>query len=170
MAVCASFGLLGFLNLSKDGETVFNWLLNITAVAGFITWSLINICHLRFMKVLAANGKPRSELPYIAPFQPYLSWFGLFFNVLILITSGFTVFMDWNTSNFFASYISVILFVALYVGHKLVYRTKAGERCGHGSLSGAPRPLGSWIALGGLACTLFVVRRFIFFAGSLRVS
>ncbi|OAQ84930.1 arginine permease [Purpureocillium lilacinum] len=124
VAVCASFGLLGFLNLSKNGETVFNWLLNITAVAGFITWSLINICHLRFQSVMRAKGQSRSELPYRAPFQPYLSWFGLFFNVLILLTSGFTVFMDWDTSNFFASYISVIIFVVLYVGHKLVFRTK----------------------------------------------
>ncbi|POR32803.1 Arginine permease [Tolypocladium paradoxum] len=124
VVVCASFGLLGFLNLSKNGETVFNWLLNITAVAGFITWALINVCHLRFMKVLQAKGQSRSELPYVAPLQPYLSWFGLFFNVLILITSGFTVFMDWDTSSFFASYVSIMLFVVLYVGHKLVFRTK----------------------------------------------
>ncbi|ODA76924.1 hypothetical protein RJ55_07440 [Drechmeria coniospora] len=124
VAACASFGLLAFLNVSKDGETVFNWLLNITAVAGFITWSLINVCHLRFMSVLRHKAIPRASLPYRAPFQPYLSWFGLFFNVLILMTSGFTVFMDWDTSNFFAAYISLFLFVFLFIGHKLFYRTK----------------------------------------------
>lgn len=121
---CCLFGFLGFLNLSKNGETVFKWLLAITSVAGFITWSLINYCHIRFMKALKAQGIDRSTLPYIAPFQPYLSWFGLFFNVLIIITSGFTVFMKWNTSDFFAAYVSVLIFIVFYVGHKLVFRTK----------------------------------------------
>lgn len=124
VAVCASFGLLGFLNLSKDGETVFNWLLSITAVAGFIVWALINLCHLRFMKTLAAKGISRNELPYRAPMQPFLSWFGLFFNVLILLTSGFTVFMRWSVSEFFTSYITIFIFVFLFVGHKVIYRTK----------------------------------------------
>lgn len=124
VAVCAAVGFLAFLNLSKSGTVVFDWLLNIVAVAGFISWSLINVCHLRFMRALKFKGIARSALPYAAPFQPYLSWFGLFFNVLIVITSGFTVFMEWSTSDFFASYISVILFVVLFVVHKVVFRTK----------------------------------------------
>ncbi|KAJ4158372.1 uncharacterized protein LMH87_008901 [Akanthomyces muscarius] len=124
VAFCCLFGFLGFLNLSQNGATVFKWLLNITSVAGFITWSLINVCHIRFMKALKAQGIDRSTLPYVAPLQPYLSWFGLFFNVLIIITSGFTVFMKWNTSDFFAAYVSVLIFVVFYVVHKLVYRTK----------------------------------------------
>ena len=124
VAFCSLFGFLAFLNLSKNGSVVFNWLLNITAIAGFITWALINICHIRFMKALAYNGVDRKSLPYEAPLQPYLSWFGMFFNILILLTSGFTVFIEWNTSDFFAAYVSVILFVVLFIGHKFVYRTK----------------------------------------------
>ncbi|OAQ69947.1 arginine permease [Pochonia chlamydosporia 170] len=124
VAFCSLLGLLAFLNLSQSGATVFNWLLNITAVAGFIVWALINVCHLRFMKVLSLRGQPRSSLPYVAPFQPYLSWFGLFFNILILLTSGFTVFIEWNTSDFFVSYVSILLFIVLYIGHKVVFRTK----------------------------------------------
>ncbi|PTB75645.1 hypothetical protein M440DRAFT_1422771, partial [Trichoderma longibrachiatum ATCC 18648] len=83
-----------------------------------------HLCHIRFMRVLKYQNIPRDELPYKAPFQPYLSWFGFFFNVLILLTNGFTVFIDWDTSTFFACYVSVMLFIVLYVGHKLVYRTK----------------------------------------------
>ncbi|TWU75738.1 hypothetical protein ED733_000810 [Metarhizium rileyi] len=127
VAFCSLLGLLAFLNLSESGETVFTWLLNITAVAGFIMWALINLCHLRFMKVLKSRGQPRSSLPYVAPFQPYLSWFGLFFNLLILFTSGFTVFIKWNTSEFFVNYVSILLFLVLYVGHKIVFRTKIAK-------------------------------------------
>lgn len=118
----ASLGLLGFLNLSDDGTEAFNWFLDITAVAGLICWGSINLCHIRFQKVLKYQGIERSTLPYIAPFQPYLSYYGLFFIVLIVITQGFTAFLPWDTLSFFTAYISVILFVALYVGYWIVLR------------------------------------------------
>ncbi|KAL7629633.1 lysine permease [Parahypoxylon ruwenzoriense] len=124
VAVTSAIGLLAFLNLSENGGEVFGWLLNITAIAGFITWSCISVCHLRFMKALNFRGISRRELPYAAPLQPYLTWFGLFFCVLILLTNGFTVFMEWSTSDFFAAYVSLILFVVLFVGHKLVFWRK----------------------------------------------
>lgn len=124
VAVCSAVGWLAFLNLSSGGTVVFDWLLNIISIGGFICWALINVCHLRFMQVLAHRGIPRSALPYAAPLQPYLSWFGLFFTILIVLTSGFEVFILWDTSKFFAKYVSLILFVVLYVAHKLIMRTK----------------------------------------------
>ncbi|KAL3424971.1 amino acid permease [Phlyctema vagabunda] len=120
----AVFGLLGFLNLSSDAGTVFVWLQNITGVAGFINWACINGSHIAFQRALAARNIPRSTLPYTAMWEPYSAWYGLFFNVLILLTQGFTSFMPWDVSSFFAAYISVILFVVLYIGHKLVKKTK----------------------------------------------
>lgn len=119
VAVSSLWGLLAFLQLSESGSNAFNWLLNITSVAGFITWALINACHLRFQKALTFQGISRSSLPYLAPFQPWLSWYGLFFNVLIIFTNGFTVFIEWSVADFFAAYISVIVFVVLYIGHKV---------------------------------------------------
>ncbi|KAI5249461.1 amino acid permease [Aureobasidium subglaciale] len=122
VAFTAAFGLLGFMNESNSGGQVFNWLVNITGVAGFITWTCINISHIAFMKALAARGVSRDTLPYKAMWQPFFSWYGVFFNVLIILTQGFTAFMPWNTSDFFVAYISLFLFAALYGGHKLVFR------------------------------------------------
>ncbi|KAJ9149288.1 Arginine permease [Pleurostoma richardsiae] len=116
------WGLLAFLNLSSSGGKVFNWFLNIIGVAGLITWASINLSHMRFMQALRAQGIRRAALPYLAPLQPWLAYYGLFFNVLVTLTQGFTVFIDWNTTDFFVAYISLILFVVLYIGHKLVYR------------------------------------------------
>lgn len=124
VACCSLLGLLAFLNLSSGGTVVFTWLLNISATSAFITWALISVCHLRFRKILRAQHIQQGELPYLAPMFPYLAWYGLFFNSLITITSGFTAFIEWSTSDFFSAYISLILFVVLYVGHKLIYRTK----------------------------------------------
>jgi amino acid transporter len=117
-------GLLAFLNLSMSGGSVFNWLLNITSIAGFISWCCISICHLVFMRALKSRGMSRNLLAFKAPLQPWLTIYGLFFCVLILLTNGFAVFIQWNTSDFFAAYVSLILFVVLYFGHKVAFRTK----------------------------------------------
>ncbi|KAJ4307086.1 lysine permease [Collariella sp. IMI 366227] len=122
VAVTAAFGLLGFLNLSTDGGKVFNWLLNISGVAGLTTWASTCLSHLYFMRALKAQGISREELPYVSRFQPYTAYYGLFFNVLIALTQGFTAFINWNVSDFFAAYISLILFAVLWAGHKLWYR------------------------------------------------
>jgi yeast amino acid transporter len=69
----AAMGLLAYLNLSNNGGTVFNWLLNITAVAGFITWACINGCHIAFMRALKFRDIPRDSLPYKAFWQPFFA-------------------------------------------------------------------------------------------------
>lgn len=120
----AAFGLLGFLNESSNGAEVFNWFINITGVAGFISWTCIGISHLAFMRALRAQSISRDTLPYKAMWQPWFSWYGVFFNALIILTQGFTSFMPWNTSDFFISYVSLMLFAVLYVGHKLVTRSR----------------------------------------------
>lgn len=119
----AAFGLLGFLNLSADGSEAFNWFLDITSVAGLICWASISLCHIRFQKALKLQGIERSTLPYVAPFQPWLSWYGLCTLVVIVLTQGFTSFIPaWDTVSFFTAYISVIIFVALYVGYWAILR------------------------------------------------
>ncbi|OOF94433.1 hypothetical protein ASPCADRAFT_208939 [Aspergillus carbonarius ITEM 5010] len=124
VAFTAAFGLLGFMNVSNAGSTVFNWLVNIAGVAGFITWASLNGCHLAFMRALKARNISRDTLPYKAIWQPYYSWYGLFFNVLIIITQGFTSFItSFSVTDFFIAYISLILFVVLYIGHKVYFRT-----------------------------------------------
>ncbi|KAJ5653524.1 hypothetical protein N7490_000527 [Penicillium lividum] len=120
----ALFGLLGFLNVSEAGSTVFDWLLQIAGVAGFITWASLNVCHLAFQRALKARNISRDVLPYKAMWQPWYSWYGLFFNVLIILTQGFTAFLgSFQVKEFFIDYISLILFVVLYAGHKIIFRT-----------------------------------------------
>jgi len=122
VAFTASFGLLGFMNESSKAGQVFDWFLNISSVAGFIAWTCIGISHLAFMRALRARGMSRDALPYKAPFQPFYTWYGIVFNILIILTQGFPSFVPWNTTDFFIAYVSLILFVVLYAVHKLIYR------------------------------------------------
>jgi amino acid transporter len=124
VAVTSAVGLLAFMNLSDNGATVFNWFMNISSVAGFISWSSLNGCHIAFMRALKARNVSRDVLPYKAMWQPYFAWYGLFFNILIIFTQGFTSFIPtFDVSKFFVAYISLILFAVLYIGHKIVFRT-----------------------------------------------
>ncbi|GAM82393.1 hypothetical protein ANO11243_003720 [Dothideomycetidae sp. 11243] len=123
VAVTAAFGLLGFMNESANGTTVFNWFIDIAGVAGFISWTCIGVSHIAFMRALDAQGMSRDSLPYKAIAQPWFSWYGVVFNILIILTQGFKAFVPWSTTNFFIDYISLILFVLLYAVHKLVTRS-----------------------------------------------
>lgn len=76
------------------------------------------------MRALKARGQSRDTLPYKAFWQPWFSWYGITFNIIIILTQGFEAFAPWSTKTFFVDYISLILFVVLYVGHKVIFRTK----------------------------------------------
>lgn len=132
VSIASAVGLLGFINLAAAGQTVFNWFLYIIGVAGLICWGCINLCHLRFMRALMAQGMDRkTEMPYLAPGQPWLAVYGLFFICLVTLTQGFTAFLpSFDVEGFFAAYISLILFVVLYVGHKAVCWTTGWAETG----------------------------------------
>ena len=123
VAVTSVFGLLGFLNLSSDGGKVFTWFLNISGVAGLITWATTCGAYLCFSRAMRAQDVSRHELPYRSPWQPWTAWYGLVMNVLVAMTQGFTCFMPWNTADFFAAYVSLMLFVVLWAGHKVATRS-----------------------------------------------
>jgi yeast amino acid transporter len=75
------------------------------------------------MRVLKTRRISRDLLPYIAPFQPFVAYYGLFFNILVVLTQGFTAWIpSFSVENFFVAYVSLILFAVLYIGHKLAYR------------------------------------------------
>lgn len=88
VALTSAFGLLGFMNVASGGAVAFGWFINISGVAGFITWTCINISHLAFMRALAARGQSRDTLPYKAMWQPFFSWYGVVFNSIIILTQG----------------------------------------------------------------------------------
>ncbi|TID28724.1 hypothetical protein CANINC_002351 [Pichia inconspicua] len=126
-AVCttAALGLLAFLNVSNNGSTVFNWLQNIAALAGVICWCFITAAHLRFMDILKSQNISRDTLPFKANFGPVIAWITEFFLVLIVLIQGYSVFFDFNAKDFFAAYVSLMIFVVFWLGSQLtVYKNE----------------------------------------------
>lgn len=120
----ALFGALGFLACSKNGQDAFNWLIQITAVAGLFAWLGISLCHIRFMKAIQLKGLSRDELPFKAAGMPFLAYYAAFFVLLLIFVQGYGVFVSWDTKTFFINYISVMIFVFLWLGHQAIVRGK----------------------------------------------
>jgi amino acid transporter len=115
-------GSLAYM-VTADGATRgFNWLVNISTVAGLLAWLFISICHIRFMQCLKSRGIARSDLPFTAKFMPYGSYYAAILVGLIIIFQGYDVFFDFDASDFFASYISVFLMFALWIGTQIYYK------------------------------------------------
>lgn len=127
VTVTALFGAFAYLNTGGEAaEEAFNWLYNLSAITGILTWWAILLSYLRFYYGLKKQGISRDDFPYRAPLQPYLSWLGFIFFTLVTIFSGFTVFLkgNWDTSSFFATYITIPIFVGCWIGWKVVKKTK----------------------------------------------
>lgn len=60
--------------------------------------------YLRFYYGLKKQGIDRRDFPFVAPMQPYLSWYGFIFFLIVIFFSGYTVFLEgnWSTSDFFS--------------------------------------------------------------------
>lgn len=117
----AAVGALGYLLLSKGGTTVFNWLLNITAVSGLITWANISFSHIRFLQILKSRGISREDLPFKASGIPFVAYYGFIFCTILAFIQGYSVFFSFNTSDFFTYYISVILFVFTWIAAQIYF-------------------------------------------------
>lgn len=119
-----SFGLLAFLNVNNSGAKVFGWFVNISTISGFIAWIVVMITYLRFRKAMIYNGLLES-LPYRTVGQPYATYFVLVMISLLTITNGFQIFIgdNWDVSDFLAAYITLPIFLVLYLGHKIWFRT-----------------------------------------------
>lgn len=112
--------LLSYLNCSNSATTVFNWLTNIATISGFVSWVIVCITFIRFTKVIEYHGL-QDRLPYTVPGIIYGSYFCIGFGVLLTLTNGYAVFFpdNWDVSDFFTAYITVLLVLVLYFGHML---------------------------------------------------
>lgn len=114
-----------FASLFGDG-VVYTWLLNASGMCGFITWLGIAISHFRFRRAFKAQGRDVNELPYLAKWFPFGPIFAFVLCIVVILgqnMSGFTSGnIDWY--GFIVTYISIPLFLILWLGYKWIKGTK----------------------------------------------
>ncbi|KAJ3873806.1 amino acid permease/ SLC12A domain-containing protein [Lentinula edodes] len=120
------FMSLGYMTLQDSASNVFSWLQDLVSAAAIIAWMVICIIYLRFYYGCKRQGIDRSELPWAAPFQPFAAWMALLGFGLILLTSGYAIFIHgkWDIETFFSHYFNIPLIFLLYFGYKFTKGTK----------------------------------------------
>jgi Amino acid transporters len=120
--------LFAYIASFDQQETVFNWLLSISALSFIFCWMAISICHLRFRAALKYRNIPLSSLAYLSPTGIIGSWCSIIVNGLILIGQFWVALWPIggdgkpDANAFFQNYLGAVFFLVFYVGHKLYTR------------------------------------------------
>ncbi len=117
---------LCFLTTFIGEKEVFNWLLNMSGMCGFIVWLGIAISHYRFRKGYLAQGYKLDDLAYRAKFFPFAPWFAFILCTIIILGQNYQAFLggkiDWL--GILSTYISIPLFLVIWLGYKWKHNTK----------------------------------------------
>lgn len=117
---------LCFLTTFIGEQEVFNWLLNMSGMCGFIVWLGIAISHYRFRKGYLAQGYKLEDLAYKAKFFPFAPWFAFILCSIIILGQNYEALIggkiDWL--GLASTYISIPLFLAIWLGYKWKHKTK----------------------------------------------
>lgn len=126
LIVTSLIGTIAFLaSLFGDG-VVYTWLLNASGMSGFIAWLGIAISHYRFRKAYVAQGRDLRDLPYRSKLFPFGPIFAFVLCAIVILGQNYSAFMggiiDWN--GIFVSYIGLPLFIIVWLGYKIVKKSK----------------------------------------------
>jgi lysine-specific permease len=126
LIVTTIVGMLAFLTSLFGDGTVYTWLLNASGLSGFIAWLGIAISHFRFRRAFVAQGRDMNELIYKAKWYPFGPIFAFVLGVVVILGQNYQAFLgtkiDWH--GILVSYISLPIFLVLWLGYKWVKGTK----------------------------------------------
>ncbi|CAM1504160.1 Fc.00g017510.m01.CDS01 [Cosmosporella sp. VM-42] len=116
---------LAFLTCNTASAVVLNWFINLGSTAIMIAYILMMVANLRFHQGLKAQGIDAATLPFKSRFTPYSNYFAIFWVSLILLTNGYGVFIkgNWSFSGFFTAYFTIVFWLVIFLGWKIVKRT-----------------------------------------------
>lgn len=134
VATCLSlaFGFVAFIAGTDKQAEAFNWMLALSGLACIFTWGSICLAHIRFRRGWHAQGHSIDELAFRSQSGLVGSWFGLIFNVLVLVAQfwtgawyvGYAQDSGWQRAEtFFQSYLAAPVTMLLYIVYKVWYKT-----------------------------------------------
>ena len=115
---------LCFLTTFFGEQEVFNWLLNMSGMCGFIVWLGIAISHYRFRKGYLAQGYKLEDLAYRAKFFPFAPWFAFILCAIVVLGQNYQDVLAGQGMGVLSTYISIPLFLAIWFGYKWKKKTK----------------------------------------------
>ncbi|MGE8540209.1 amino acid permease [Acinetobacter sp. ANC 3813] len=115
---------LCFLTTFIGEEQVFNWLLNMSGMCGFIVWLGIAVSHYRFRKGYIAQGNKLEDLAYRAKFFPFAPWFAFILCAIVVLGQNYQAVLAGDVLAVVSTYIGIFLFLVIWLGYKWKFKTK----------------------------------------------
>ena len=115
---------LCFLTTFIGEQAVFNWLLNMSGMCGFIVWLGIAISHYRFRRGYIAQGYKLESLAYRAKFFPFAPWFAFILCAIIVLGQNYQAVLDGDWLGVISTYIGIFLFLIIWLVYKFKFKTK----------------------------------------------
>lgn len=117
---------LCFFTTAIPNAKVYEWLLNLSGMTGFIAWLAIALSHYRFRRGYVKQGRDLNALPFKSPFFPFAPLFAFIICLTITLGQNYEAFLadniDWIGVT--ATYVGIPLFLIILFAHKLIKKTK----------------------------------------------
>ncbi len=134
-------GALSMMNVSTGAGQAYTYIVNLSGVSTFIVWGAISFTHIRFRSAWKAQGFDPATLPFRSLGYPWNAYFGLGANIFLALVQGWTTLAPFDAGTFVDAYILLPLFVLIYLGYKLIWRTRFWKLEDIDLLSGRRRDL-----------------------------
>ncbi|KAF2469093.1 amino acid transporter-like protein [Lindgomyces ingoldianus] len=118
------FPLLAFLSVGRAASEGVKWLANITQAAQLMDYIFMCTLYLFFYRALKVQGYDRNSLPYKGWGQPYVAILGVILFSITLAIYGYATFYAFDVGTFFTYYAMCFICIILWVGFKLIKRSK----------------------------------------------
>lgn len=115
----ALIGSLVFISSFIGNGTFFSYIVQISSLCGFIAWFGIALSHYQFRRKFLPTLGGLSILKYRAKFYPWAQIISMLVIVIIVAAQFITLGEHYGVWDFVMIYSSVILFAAIYFGHKI---------------------------------------------------
>ncbi|KAJ1980630.1 hypothetical protein H4R34_002380 [Dimargaris verticillata] len=103
---------------------VYDWLLTVSGITGFMAWLGIALSHWRFRRAYIAQGYDVGALPYRALLFPFGPLIAVVVTTFVIIGQGYSSFTpEFSAENFVTSYIGIPIFIACFFIYRTVRKT-----------------------------------------------
>ena len=120
----AAIGAVGFIAALLSPDGAYLWLVNVSGLAGFITWVGIAMAHYRFRRAYLKQGHSLKELPYVAPFFPVGPIIAFLMCLVVIGGQNYEAIISGDWFGVLSSYIGLPVVAAVWLGHRIVTRDR----------------------------------------------
>lgn len=124
--IALAWAFLLFLQLGDGSAVVLDWIVNLITACQLINFCIICLQYVFFYRALKAQGISRDTLPFKGWFQPWLAIIGGSMSFVMIFVATYETFLpgQFLIKSFLFQYLMIFIDIAIFVGYKLIWRTK----------------------------------------------